>query len=252
MASESAKQYVAHELRTLRREFGVLSAAKLSSARMIVVGLGGGNEEDALTRLLAIAEEHHDIQVESAMASFGHGVSGAAVLERLDEFAARHFVDARTVRRWSDAGIRKLTYLIVGSSPWLQPRARLIFWSKDGQTFLRVVDAAPPGVWMHEPELWLGDERVPLEIEAFTSAPEKQTRRSRNYRVVEEGPDLQSLRFKLKWSGKKPAQFETLVKPPLYFQIRSWVSFRELIVYLVRPGNSPDLPMSDQSLLELE
>lgn len=122
MSAESVKQLIARELRTLRKEPGALDAAKLTAAGAIVKGFGGDDADIALTRLTDLAAEHHDDRdVQAAMASIGWGVTSEAAFDRMAEFSERHFVDPRTVRRWSDEGIRKLTLLIVGSAPWIQP-----------------------------------------------------------------------------------------------------------------------------------
>jgi hypothetical protein len=125
MATESAKQMIASELRQLRKTSGQLDAAKLTRAREIVKGFGGDDPEVALTRLVDLAIENADVRdIAAAIATFGWGVNSDSSLDRLSEYFERHFVDQGTVQRWSDDGIRKLTLLILGKAPWIQPRAR--------------------------------------------------------------------------------------------------------------------------------
>lgn len=93
--------------------------------------LGNHDVGVALTRLVDLAAEHSDRDVDAAMASIGLGMSSEAALDRLSEYGERNLVDPRTVRRRSDAGINKLTQLIIGAAPWIQPRARQLLVARE-------------------------------------------------------------------------------------------------------------------------
>lgn len=86
-----AREGIERELRSLRKAYGPLDDIKLATASFIVRALGNHDVGVALTRL----------------------------------------VDPRTVRRWSDAGIKKLTQLIIGAAPWIQPRARQLLVARE-------------------------------------------------------------------------------------------------------------------------
>ncbi len=83
-----AREGIERELRSLRKAYGPLDDIKLATASFIVRALGNHDVGVALTRL----------------------------------------VDPRTVRRWSDAGIKKLTQT---AAPWIQPRARQLLDARE-------------------------------------------------------------------------------------------------------------------------
>ena len=117
---------IAEELRTLRRLSGPLDSTKLVHTPHILKGLGGGDADVAALRLLAMRSEHEeDRDIVAAKASIGYGSESETVLDRLTDHGAQHYVDARTVRRWSDNGIQKLATLILTKGPWIDPSIEL-------------------------------------------------------------------------------------------------------------------------------
>lgn len=154
------------ELRLLRRAPGPLDDAKLTLSKAILKGLGGGDASLALARLERVRQlNESDRDVSAAFASFGYDSVGDSVLARLEEFAALNFVDARTARRWSDAGIAKLAGLIVSADPWRQPVAALNLLAYSTETQLldvRLRLRGQPNVAMFEPKVEIDREAVPI------------------------------------------------------------------------------------------
>jgi hypothetical protein len=145
VVSASAASAIERELRDLRKRPGPLHPAKLTHARVILRGFGGDDPEIALARFIDLASERSDDrEIAAAMASIGWGVTSEAALDRLAEFSELHRVDPRTVRRWSDAGIRTLALLMVGSEPWEQPRARQVIVAVDTAIRLGLDLRVPP------------------------------------------------------------------------------------------------------------
>lgn len=164
MAAMAIVGTLASELRLLRRLPGPLDAPKVTHAAAILKGLGGGDPDEALDRLMRIAELHvDDRDVQAAFASVGLGTTSESVLGRLEDFAAAHYIDARTARRWSDAGTDKLARLIVGGDPWRQPVARLKITAGATTASVGIDIASDAGVTMHEPELSVDTQAVQLE-----------------------------------------------------------------------------------------
>lgn len=159
---QNARQRVASELRALRKRPGPLDAAKLTSAPAIIRAFGGGDPNTALIRLIDIGREFGDREIDAALGSMGHGLESVPLLDRLSEYGERHFVDARTVRRWSDSGIQKLAQLVIGRSPWVQPRLRQILIADDRGVKLALDLRVPANLRMHAPEVSVNGR--PLEI----------------------------------------------------------------------------------------
>lgn len=145
---------IANELRLLRRLPGPLDDAKLVHAPHILKGLGGGDTAIALNRLLLIRNRHQtDRDVVAALATIGYGADGDTVLDRLSAYGVDRYVDARTVRRWSDAGIAKLAALILTDAPWFDPQIELKLDADEQRVVLAVRFQVPSALGMRLPTL---------------------------------------------------------------------------------------------------
>ncbi|MCU1580035.1 MAG: hypothetical protein JWP19_2239 [Rhodoglobus sp.] len=227
MVTESVKQHITAELRQLRTSAGRLDAAKLTLARAIVKGLGGDAPDVALSRLVDLAVEHADDRdIEAAMASIGWGVSATSSLDRLAEYSERHFVDPRTVRRWSDAGIRKLTMLILGTAPWIQPRARQVLSVGGNQIKIGIDLRLPPNLRMETPELWMNDRPIEICVGPIDPSPEPQRLRTGldDLATISELP----VRLRFSWTGEKLAIYEAVTHGTRDVHFNSRLVFRDL------------------------
>ncbi len=94
--------------------------------------LGNGDPEVAHTelghKLLEIIETEDDVTaIEAACYSLGYASQAPTHLGRLEEFGAKHYLDQRQARRYSDRGLEQLARLI--STHWTTqtvPEATLI------------------------------------------------------------------------------------------------------------------------------
>ena len=221
MASESAKRAVARELRQLRKIPGPLGAAKITHAPVILKGFGGGDADVAFVRLADLGAEHAgDRDIEAAMASMGAGVRSESVLDRLNEYGERYFVDARTVRRWSDTGIRKLTLLILGSAPWVQPRIRQVLVVEDEFLKIGIDIRIPANLRMNAPHLWLDDEELEIRMPEIVVLSEPQHLRT-GLDVLIAKADIPAT-VRLQWIGEKYPIYESVTRgtPDVYFTSR--------------------------------
>lgn len=235
MASDSAKRTIAAELREMRKQKGVLDAVKLAYAPMILKGLGGDSPENALTRLLDLAIEYsNDRDIDAALASFGWGVTSEGSLDRLSEYSERYQVDPRTVRRWSDDGIRKLTLLILGTAPWIQPRIRQVLTWEGGQLVVAFDVRIPPKLRMQRPKLQVDERVIDIDMPDMRPSDTPQVFGSGISPLTTK--ESLPITLRLSWQGEKFPVYESIVRgaPDLYFSsqtgpfgmrttVRTWI-----------------------------
>lgn len=241
-----ARDGIERELRDLRKAYGRLDEIKLATTGFIVRALGNQDVDVALTRLVDLAIEHSDRDVDAAMASFGFGVHSEAALDRLAEYSERHLVDPRTVRRWSDAGIVKLTQLIIGAAPWIEPRARqLLDVREDGILTYRLRLAVPPRIRMGAPILRIDKQEIEIGMPEIGSSEQQQDFGS----PTQELGTLDDLPIQiwLSWSGEKYPVYEAVTRgtPLVYFASR--MSFHSLVTDIRRSGQTPRVAPSENA-----
>lgn len=172
-ASEAA---IHHELLAARRRMGGLSPREMANSPVIADLLGNGDPEVAHVelglKLLEIIETEDDIMaIEAAAYSLGYASAKDTHLGRLEEFGAKHLLDQRQARRYSDRGLEQLARLI--STHWTTqtvPEATLIVVGvPPGQIGFSVQLRCQRHVDMREPRLsiWPADhdEPTPLALE---------------------------------------------------------------------------------------
>ena len=144
---------------------------------MLLKGLGNGHAEIAMNRLLLLRRSNQDdAEIVAAFASIGFDTDGATVLERLDNIAVTHYVDARTVRRWSDAGLSKLALLVLGVGPWIDPQIELVLYVEPERAICTARATIPLHIGMYPPKLSFDDTEVDLKwkrVEAPAGEPER-------------------------------------------------------------------------------
>lgn len=238
MSLGTAREAIEHELRGLRKAYGHLDDIKLANAHYIVRALGNQDVAVALTRLIDLAAEHSDREVDAAMATIGFTVQSEAALDRFSEYGERHLVDARTVRRWSDAGIVKLTQLIIGTAPWIQPRARQLIVSRaDGVLTYRLRLAVPPRIGMRVPTLYINGQEVEIGVPEIAASEKQQEFASRTQELGT--LDMLPMQLSLSWTGEKYPVFEAVTRgtPDVYFSSR--LRFHSLITDVRRSTGPP-------------
>lgn len=220
------------ELRSLRKRSGALTAAKLAKTPMILKGLGGGNAEQALSRLTLIASSQDDAEVKVAFVTLGHAGEGGTVLSRLDEVAAQEFVDQRTVRRWSDAGIEKLAHLILSASPWLEPRCRLRLRLCRSAAQMSAETYGPRDVAMYEPTLTVDGVVVEVPWALDSTQPHVVSGTSGIHTVP--WASSPTLLISIRWRGNLEANYWLDVDSAMPVRAESRIMLREFQVRLRR------------------
>lgn len=209
--NESAKQMIGGELRALRRLPGELDTGKVTRARALLKGLGGDDPDIAIRRLIDIAQAHaDDREIAAAFASIGLESAGISVLDRFAEFGLMHFVDARTVRRWSDAGIRKLALLIVGKEPWVQPRVVQTIVADGAAATVRLDLHLQANVWMNPPILWVDGHSIDFGVQGKLRSDASLHHRTEAGQF-ELRPDAPT-ELRLRWSGEKYPAYQIVTR----------------------------------------
>lgn len=216
------------ELRSLRKRSGPLTAAKLAKTPMILMGLGGGNAQEALSRLMLIASTQDDTEIKVALAMLGQQGEGDTVLSRLDQVAAQEFVDQRTVRRWSDAGMEKLAHLILSASPWMEPRCRLHLRLSAEAAEISAETYGPADVAMFEPTLAVQGEVVEIPWALDHTEPHAVSGTSGVHTVP--WPPSPSLLIGVRWRGNLEANYWLDVDSEMPLRVESRIMLREFQV----------------------
>ena len=169
-ASEAA---IHQELRAARKRPGGLSPQTMAQCPVMCDLLGNGDPEVALVELnhkvMELIDSDDDIvAVEAASYSLGLCTYADTHLSRLEEFGAKHFLDQRQARRYSDRGLLQLARLI--SSHWTTqtvPEATLILIGLDEtQIGFTVQLRCQRHIYMRSPKLslWQGSEPQPTPL----------------------------------------------------------------------------------------
>ena len=226
---------LATELRSLRKRPGPLTAGKLAKTPVILKGLGGGNADEALARLSQIASQQDDPEVQVAFATLGHEDHGGTVLARLDRIAAQQYVDQRTVRRWSDAGIEKLAHLILGASPWLEPRCRLRAQLAAATAQISVETYGPRAVAMYQPTLTVDGEVTEVSWTLDTGGQDVVRGNSADHTAP--WTPSSPLLIGVRWRGNLEATYWLDVDSAVPSRVETRVMLREFQVR-IRQGSS--------------
>lgn len=132
-----AEEAILQELRAARKRPGGLSPQAMAQCPVLCDLLGNGDPEVALVELthkvMELIDSGDDVTaVEAASYSLGLCTYADTHLARLEEFGAKHFLDQRQARRYSDRGLLQLARLI--STHWTTqtvPEATLIIVGLD-------------------------------------------------------------------------------------------------------------------------
>lgn len=174
-AAPKSEAAIRDELLMARGRPGGLSPQTMAQCLVMCDLLGNGDPEVAHVQLtlkvLEIIEAEDDVMaLEAACYSLGLATEANTHLRRLEEFGAKHFIDQRQARRYSDRGVKQLARLI--ATNWTTqtvPEATVIVIGtapgKVGFTIRlrcqRHVDMREPkvGIWLHD-----HDEPDPLDV----------------------------------------------------------------------------------------
>ena len=246
---ENARQAIASELRQLRKEPGPLDAAKLTHARAIVRGFGGGDASVALTRLVGLANEYRDDrEIDAAISVLGEGLSSSSLLDRLSEYAEANFIDSRTARRWSDAGIDKLARLVLGQAPWIQPLIRQILVVEGDRLSVALDLRVPPGLRMDTPQLLVAEQEIDLRMPAVMRVDHEQ-------RLASGMAELATLRdlplkMRLDWFGEKQPTYDAVTHGTKDVIFSSRVRFLSLVTTITAPSANDHIQRKGPDFLD--
>lgn len=177
-----SERAIHQELRAARKRPGGLSPHAMAQCPVMCDLLGNGDPEVALVELnhkiMELIDSDDDVMaIEAASYSLGLCTYADTHLARLEEFGAKHFLDQRQARRYSDRGLLQLARLI--SSHWTTqtvPEATLILIGLDEtQVGFTVQSRCQRHIHMRKPtvSLWQGEAPEPALLDpAWTTTSE--------------------------------------------------------------------------------
>lgn len=119
--SRGSEEAIHAELHAARRRPGGLSPQVMAESPVMCDLLGNGDPEVAHVelshKLMELIEAEDDVMaIEAACYSLGLTTAADTHLARLEQFGAKHYLDQRQARRYSDRGLEQLARLI--STHW--------------------------------------------------------------------------------------------------------------------------------------
>jgi hypothetical protein len=226
---------MAAELRLLRRLPGSFTDVKLTQTPLICKGLGGGDVEAAMNRLLLVQARHtDDEEIRAAFASMGLGADGDTVLDRLTDYGEAHFVDGRTVRRWSDAGIAKLAPLLMGEAPWVDPRIGLRVSVKGDELLCHVEFVVPEQIGMNRPQLVVNGDHHDLVYQCVPADTPAYAARYRCETVRVALGGVERVELVLRWTGEIAAAYVFETKDMGAWRTHCRLRLREMAVAVTK------------------
>jgi hypothetical protein len=234
----SVRDAIRSELRTLRRLPGELDESKMLEAPVLLKGLGGGNADIALSRLLLFSRHQSDDRdIIAALATMGHRNDRESVQERLDDYSLVHGFDARTIRRWSDRGIDKLAQLILTNSPWVDPRIALDVELREESSRFRVRFEVPAIIGMRLPTMRVNDSDYALSFSRLKSS-EQQINYSTSWHETALKHEQTAVKFTLECRGEMvPTYVLNSTVETSDVTITSYLSLYRLVVKARRSAN---------------
>ncbi|MFG1914104.1 hypothetical protein [Micromonospora sp. NPDC048898] len=225
---------MAAELRLLRRLPGQFTDVKLARAPFICKGLGGGDVGAAMNRLLLVHARHkNDAEITAAFASIGLGADGDTVLDRLTDYGEANFVDGRTVRRWSDAGIAKLAPLLVGEAPWVDPRIGLRLSVEADDLVCAIEFVVPEQIGMNRPQLLVNGEPHDLIYQRASADTTAYATRYRCKSVRVGLSKAERIELVLRWTGEIMASYVFETKDMGVWRTSCRLRFEQMMVVVV-------------------
>ncbi|MFT4165674.1 MAG: hypothetical protein QM650_10585 [Microlunatus sp.] len=236
------------ELLAARRRPGGLSPQSMALCPVMADLLGNGDPEVAhvelMHKVLEIIEADDDVMaIEAACHSLALATDANTHLARLEEFGAKHYLDQRQARRYSDRGLAQLARLI--ATHWTTqtvPEATVIVVgvppSSVGLSIQlrcqRHVDMRPPVT-----SLWPVDQDAPSPLEpAWT-----RTSTTDSPWIEEEfaSPEvleiLQETTIRLHWRGETWPKFTVVLTGDIDAGMVTVETLGAACAVTVRPGN---------------
>jgi hypothetical protein len=131
-----AQQEVLLELIAMRKADGKLSVAKVAEAPRLAAILGAGDPRVALRTFLAyLRADPEDRDLRAAAITLGLE-NGGATKDRFDAAEAQLFAGNRSIRRWSDDGLKKLSVDITSADVMRRPVIRLNLSIRDEEVLV--------------------------------------------------------------------------------------------------------------------
>jgi len=162
MKDDPLRKRLLAELRALRRSPGSLSVEQIAGSPTLVEVAGNGSVEQAYTTMLDVLDQQtflKESDVVTYFATCGHGASGTTLEARLNDQAARFFIDPRTVLRRSNRGAEKLSYIFRDMSVFNRPLGKINLVQKENELACQIIIRFPKYSQYRKPDVYVDGKK---------------------------------------------------------------------------------------------
>lgn len=168
MRDDPLRRQLLAELRALRRGAGVRQGSDVANSEALVRVVGMGSAEQAFATLVDMLR-HHGAEPEGDIRAYletcGLVSEGNSLNQRLDSYAATHFVDRRTALRRSDRGAEKLATIFRDETLFFRPWGHITIFQTGPMVLPTVALHMDPESEYREPAVWVNDELLDVTFE---------------------------------------------------------------------------------------
>jgi len=160
------------ELRALRTQPTPLGLEHIALSHALTDLVGRGSPERAYGIVMDTLGRYGADPTSDVRAFFetcGLGLSGHTLNQRLEAYAAEHFVDRRTGLRRSDRGARKLSYILRDELNYERPAGKVVVSEVNGLVTLGVIIEIPSLSQWRRPVVWINGSLMSREFELHDS-----------------------------------------------------------------------------------
>ncbi|TFD27346.1 hypothetical protein [Cryobacterium lyxosi] len=211
MKNDPTRLRLRDELRQLRRGNGNLSADRIAVSEELVNVIGMGSAEQAYATFIDMLKRYAiepEGDIRAYLETCGVGLDGDTLNERLDAYAAVHFVDPRTALRRSDRGADKLATIFRDEILFNRPWGNIVLYQFGDLVNVSIALHIDPHAEYKPPVVWINDAE--LEGLAFEF---KDTGAPTGYRRALEHIDGHELRRDKQWLFKIDVNWRMPVWP---------------------------------------
>lgn len=172
MQADPVREEIEVELRALRTQPTPLGLEHVALSPALTDLVGRGSTERAYGIVMDTLDRYGADPTSDVRAFFetcGLGLSGTTLNQRLDEYAAKHFVDRRTGLRRSDRGASKLSYILRDELNYERPEGKVVVSEVNGLVTLGVIIEIPSLSQWRRPVVWINGTLISREFELHDS-----------------------------------------------------------------------------------
>lgn len=161
MRDDPLRLQLLKELRELRKDQGALAPDRIADCEALIRVVGMGSVEQAHATLFEMFKRYSvepDGDVRAYLETSGVGLEGKSLNDRLDAYAAAHYVERRTGLRRSDRGAEKLATLFRDEELFFRPWGHLTMYQFGARVLTSIALHVDPDSEYQSPAVWVNDE----------------------------------------------------------------------------------------------